>query len=140
MSDWNEERKQQVASLLRQGKGYTLIARELGVSRGSVAGIVFRTKELKEIERPVKPKKVNVEKKADRKVKPRNYGIKAIPTTSDAAVMVGRPLALLGRRNCWWPANDATKGEMHLFCGAPVDFGQSFCPRHYSLVYREEKS
>lgn len=47
----------------------------------------------------------------------------------------GRPIVMLDSRQCRWPVNDADRGELHLFCGAPSD--GVFCPHHSSIAYRE---
>ena len=46
---------------------------------------------------------------------------------------VGRPLYLLGLNECRWAVNDADKGELHLFCGAPSDGSWCECHRRKSI-------
>lgn len=50
-------------------------------------------------------------------------------------IVVGRPLMMLGARQCRWPVNDAAVGELHLFCGEKAE--GSYCPHHARrLVWR----
>lgn len=46
---------------------------------------------------------------------------------------VGRPIHLLGFNECRWAVNDAEKGEMHLFCGAPSEGPWCECHRLKSI-------
>lgn len=46
---------------------------------------------------------------------------------------VGRPIHLLGAHECRWPVNDADKGELHLFCGAPAVGPWCECHRRKSI-------
>lgn len=46
---------------------------------------------------------------------------------------VGRPIHLLGLNECRWAVNDADKGELHLFCGAPAEGSWCECHRRKSI-------
>lgn len=46
---------------------------------------------------------------------------------------VGRPIHMLGYGECRWAVNDAAKGELHLFCGAPADGPWCECHRLKSI-------
>lgn len=46
---------------------------------------------------------------------------------------VGRPIHMLGHGECRWAVNDADKGELHLFCGAPADGSWCECHRRKSI-------
>lgn len=46
---------------------------------------------------------------------------------------VGRPLYLLGLNECQWAVNDADKGDLHLFCGAPSEGPWCECHRRKSI-------
>ncbi|KRA00257.1 hypothetical protein ASD64_01400 [Mesorhizobium sp. Root157] len=46
---------------------------------------------------------------------------------------VGRPIRMLGHGECRWAVNDAEKGDMHLFCGAPADGPWCECHRLRSI-------
>jgi GcrA cell cycle regulator len=46
---------------------------------------------------------------------------------------VGRPIHMLGVNECRWAVNDAEKGELHLFCGAPSEGPWCECHRRRSI-------
>lgn len=46
---------------------------------------------------------------------------------------VGRPIHMLGYSECRWAVNDAEKGELHLFCGAPSEGPWCECHRRRSI-------
>lgn len=46
---------------------------------------------------------------------------------------VGRPIHLLGFNECRWAVNDAEKGGLHLFCGAPSEGPWCECHRRRSI-------
>lgn len=46
---------------------------------------------------------------------------------------VGRPIHMLGHGECRWAVNDAEKGELHLFCGAPAEGPWCECHRRKSI-------
>lgn len=47
----------------------------------------------------------------------------------------GLPLADLDRTQCRYGVNTPARSEPHLFCSAPVEPGQTYCPCHMRLVW-----
>ena len=59
--------------------------------------------------------------------------LKAARAANAAARRV--PITELGPRECRYAVNDAGPGGEHLFCGAPVKPGSSYCAAHHGVVY-----
>lgn len=47
------------------------------------------------------------------------------------------PLLDLGRNECRWPVNDASVGELHLFCACRTEIGKPYCEFHAELSVGE---
>lgn len=47
-----------------------------------------------------------------------------------------RPLAELKANECRWPVNEASQGDVHLFCGAAAVAAKPYCADHCRLAYR----
>lgn len=47
-----------------------------------------------------------------------------------------RPLAILAQNACRWPMNDASRSELHMFCGELTVATKPYCARHCRLAYR----
>ena len=92
------------------------IAHKLGISRGSVAGILFRHR------RP-KPRKVNP------KVPPRYVVLRLVqPVPAPVSIAAGEPEPLGDRPGgCQWIHGEV---EDRLFCGHRTDLGSSWCLYH----------
>lgn len=135
---WTEEQVNILQSMLTEEKTAGKIARALNVSRNAVLGKIHRHPELRELAarrytRKSTPPKPRISPKAWLKKPVGNTDFKTLPESRDDLVTVGVPLLRLSRGMCWWAVNEADKGELHLFCGAPTLEGARYCPHHAAM-------
>lgn len=150
MANWTPEQDNLLADLLAEGKSASQIGAELGVSRNAVIGRVSRNPDLAKIGFARSPGKQGPKSKKSDKPRARPQRIRvvspsilldhapSIPLPEPEYVhgermTVGRPLLKLGHGECRWAVNDAEKGELHLFCGAPADGPWCECHRLRSI-------
>lgn len=162
MAYWTPEQDARLEEFMREGMSASQIGALFGVSRNAVIGRVHRNKKLKEIGLSHPPgnsgKRVEALKKRKSRAKPahelrRTPRPKRVKVVSPSILFepappkplpepvfiagerltVGRPLYLLGLNECRWAVNDADKGELHLFCGAPADGSWCECHRRKSI-------
>lgn len=50
------------------------------------------------------------------------------PAYVGGPILAGKPLMMVGAKECRWPVNDAEVGEVHLFCAMPAD--GIYCSHH----------
>jgi GcrA cell cycle regulator len=145
---WTPEQDTRLADFLRDGKSASEIGAELGVSRNAVVGRVHRNPELAKIGFARSPGKQGPrQRKSDKpRARPRIAVVSpsilfdhapAVPLPEPVFIpgerhTVGRPILMLGHGECRWPVNDADRGELHLFCGAPADGSWCECHRRRS--------
>jgi hypothetical protein len=124
------------------------LARRLGVTRSSIAGIYNRHRD-KLPDHPLNRQTESLAKAAEarrqrlpKQPKPMKHprvGSKLMPRptrpTEPRLLPVvaspqgpGIPLMMLGGQQCKWPVNEAERGEQHLFCAAPAD--GPYCAHH----------
>jgi len=115
---WTPERIKQLKRELQQGKKTAEIAKDLGVSKTSVASEMKRLN-LKE---KVKSTKTSGEKApVKRKIPKEGIGFLELKVTS-----------------CRWPMGEITDDHM-LFCGQEAVPGKPYCAKHCAIAYSNSK-
>lgn len=142
---WTPEQDARLKALLIDRMSASQIGAKLGVSRNAVVGRVHRNKELAAIGFARSSGKQG---RKSVNTKPRRIAVVSPSILFDHApsiplpepeyvhgerLTVGRPIHMLGHGECRWPVNDADKGELHLFCGAPADGPWCECHRRRSI-------
>ncbi|TGR82325.1 hypothetical protein EN866_34845 [Mesorhizobium sp. M2D.F.Ca.ET.223.01.1.1] len=51
--------------------------------------------------------------------------------------LCGKPMMMLGHRECRWVVNDAAVGETHLFCSMPTE--KTFCEAHQARAFTKPR-
>lgn len=130
---WSDDNVRRMKKLARDGYSGSFIARELGTSRSSVLGKLFRLN-LK-MGSAVQPK-LAPEKKI-------NQADLLFPTPQlvlNTKEYEGDFLRLLihecGVRQCRYEVDSPAQGGEYRFCGRETDEGQSWCPHHRKLVFQ----
>lgn len=136
--DWDKElRNQKIVETWRQGKTSSEIARELGITRGAVMGVVNRHGERKGSMRPSvseklaemldlpkkEPKKIRV-----RKPKPKKPVDLSVPAELEYVPKKGKKLLQLNEFDCRWVFDDRS------YCAQPKMY-KSYCEYHARIVY-----
>lgn len=150
------EKNSAVKALILQGSAYTRIAQDLAApNRHCVAGVVSRLRELGELPPPPSRQETGaaggaVVRNRAKARKDRTAGLhagnianKAESRKSDPELKVHRALAFdplpgvepvaYGSPGCKFPV-DGVDGPGLLWCGAPREIGQSYCPSHSMLA------
>lgn len=138
---WGDERVAMLRQLLGQGKSAAQIAAAIGgVTRNAVIGKIHRTKDIflvgsRSRPNPSGPKPIPSKPRRKRIVIDPAPSIGTPePILTGQRLTVGIPQVSLSQFQCKWPVNEADRGELHLFCGAPKDRG-NYCEEHQRLVY-----
>lgn len=123
--------KQRLAALYAQGLSMMAIAKEMGTTRNTIAGMINRMR-------------LNTgERQAAAAAKARVAARKA-PTPPapyqrrDPPPLVCEPVGIddLHDGMCRWIQPDRGADGLALWCGARTDIGRSFCPDHHALCYQ----
>jgi hypothetical protein len=115
---WTEEKTQQLASLLAQGRAYREIAEIFGTTRNAIIGKVQRERI-----------------KRGHTSEPRKRVLSAPPPKPAPATLPepkrGPAVGLLDVTGCKWPvAKDASLIGGHAFCNHARAEGKPYCPYH----------
>lgn len=142
---WTEERHARMMELVAEGLSSALIAKQLGVSRNAVIGRLFRAGVKRKPPREVVPHgNLSLTKRnaavstapVETLDRPTVWGVHQEPAPlPDAPPPPDRKssgITMLEARagQCRWVYDDKT------ICAAAVKKGTSWCPEHYSIVYR----
>jgi hypothetical protein len=130
-----------IATLRRQGVGPRASARRLGTSAGVVSGLLARARRrTNERFKPTPPRpRMQSEKMTAPVVKPivaaKPQPLPSLPSkVADAEVADALPLAKLQPGQCHWPVNAPERGEVFLYCSAPVAKPRAvYCEAHMSV-------
>lgn len=140
--DWDRElRNEQIVEMWRQGKTSSEIAKELGITRGAVMGVVNRHGERKGSMKPSAsaklaemlnlPKKEHppVKKARVRKPKPKKeIDLSVPPEQLEYVQKKGKNLMQLKEFDCRWVFDDRS------YCAQPKMY-KSYCEYHARIVY-----
>lgn len=127
-----------IKELLPTGMTFKKIGEELGVTRNTIAGAVYRMQARGELDkkyRPVAPRAVP-ESPLDRVIH-RNIKAAAVKlrVQEEPDVDIGGVHLLdLNEGDCRWPIGETNRG--HFFCGEPRrDVRTRYCAEHHSRVW-----
>jgi hypothetical protein len=124
---WTEEKTQQLASLLAQGRAYREIAEIFGTTRNAIIGKVQREK-VKRGHSPEPRKTVFSRPRPAPATARAGFIMPAIPAPEPKR---GPAVGLLDVTGCKWPvAKDASLIGGHAFCNHPKADGKPYCPYH----------
>ena len=150
-----EALKKQVKKLFLIGKSYTEIASVVGGTRNSIAGIVHRLRETKEITLELKksgrfsdkdPGRIikKIAKKKPEKKEQKKKTVEKLPTqeikmeppkNEDGSVGLSLEFIDVVGAMCRFPLKETTRGSF-LWCGHPTeDVTHSYCPFHEAVCY-----
>lgn len=127
-----------IKELLPTGMTFRQIGSELGVTRNSIAGQIYRMQARGEIDRlyrPVAPRAV-VESPLDRQLHRniRASAMKLIVQEIPDEDIGGVHLLDLGESDCRWSLGETSRG--HFFCAKPRrDVRTRYCAEHHSIVW-----
>jgi hypothetical protein len=128
---WTEEKTQQLASLLAQGRAYREIAEIFGTTRNAIIGKVQRER-IKGGHVPQPLKRVLDGAASPAKRPPStSAGVGAILPAIAPPPRTGPAVGLLDVTGCKWPvAKDASLIGGHAFCNHAKADGKPYCPYH----------
>jgi len=131
----NPEIKQKIAALWEEGKTGSEIGNELGLTRNSVIGAVFRMRKQGLIASTHEENKKNFNKK-EKKPEEKQIVVKTKPTRIDPPKAINRngiKMSELKLMSCRYIIQEGDYNTTK-YCGAKVD-KCSYCKEHYRLCY-----
>lgn len=155
--DWNEASVYNLTSLWREGVPFSLIGKQIGVSRNSAIGKAHRLGLKRGPQQPAKaqlasnrrqrktfnpfapttaPRKVNINHAA-RAAKSASKEARAVAKTTPYEGALDVAFLDLKPHHCRY----ITSGERAeaLYCGAPRVAEKAWCPHHYALCYQPSR-
>ena len=147
LSSWNEERKNQLEQLYRKGLSFSLIARDIGVTRNAAIGKAHRMKLQKRIELtqclPPRPRNPNLPKRRRRRTGTVVMGRMPPPVVIDTNRDYRCTINSLDNQTCRYPCwglSDAHHERLYCGCpGANLAEGFPYCERHTLLCETSHK-
>lgn len=130
---WSDDNVKRMKKLARDGHSGSFIARELGTSRSSVLGKLFRLN-LK-IGSAVQPK-LAPEKKINQADPLFQASHPALNTKEYEADCLRLSILKCGARQCRYEVDSPIQRGEYRFCGRETDEGQSWCSHHRKLVFQ----
>jgi hypothetical protein len=114
--------------LRREGLSYTAIGEACGVTKGAVAGMLFRAGVCVSCLTRVPARDLKRKRKADAPKPPKPEPVRLPPPPLRAVSIAFAE----GQDGCQWPSGE----RPYVWCGAPRLPSRSYCSKHDALAYR----
>jgi hypothetical protein len=132
----------QIAELWLLEKTQAEIAREISTTPSAVAGIVSRARETGDARFAPRPPPIREPRAKIRKLKPVGETVgneRPRPAPPAPVRPDGFLLVEMHHRQCRYATNNAPKGELHRFCGAPTA-RPPYCEKHRAALVRAQEA